>query len=119
MDRYEGLRHVLTLSRPPIEEVLPDVQKAMDLTRMANDEMAEVVFKYPDRFPAAIAAVCLTDPEGSYKELERTILELKFKGVQIYTDLNGKPLDSPEFMPIYEMMNKYNLPIFIHWHYVY
>jgi uncharacterized protein len=114
MDKFPGLMHVLTLCRPPIEEICTDPQKALDLTKLGNDEMAELVLKYPDRFPAAAAAVALNNPDGSYKELERAIVDLKFKGVQIYTDLCGKPLDSPEFMPIYEMMSKYNLPIWLH-----
>ena len=114
MDKYEGLVQVLTLSRPPIEEVVPDPRTAMELTRIGNDEIAELVFKYPDRFAAGIAAVAMNDPDGSLKELERCIIELKFKGVQLYSDFCGRPIDSPEFEPIYEMMAKYNLPILIH-----
>jgi predicted TIM-barrel fold metal-dependent hydrolase len=113
MDKY-GVMQVLTLSRPPIEEVIGDPKKAMDLTRRANDEMAEIVLKHPDRFPAAVAAVALTDVDASLKELERAIMDLRFRGVQIYTNMNGKPLDSPEFEPLFEMMARYNLPIWIH-----
>jgi predicted TIM-barrel fold metal-dependent hydrolase len=114
MDKYPGLMHVLTVSRPPIEETVADPKKALDLTKLANDEVANLVVKYPDRFPAGIAAVALNDLDGSLKELERALTELKLRGVQLYTDFNGKPLDSPEFMPIYEMMSRYNLPIFLH-----
>jgi predicted TIM-barrel fold metal-dependent hydrolase len=113
MEKY-GVMQVLTLSRPPIEEVIGDSRKALDLTRMANDEMAELVLKYPDRFPAAAASLALNDIDGSLRELERTIVDLRFRGVQIYTHVNTKPLDSPEFMPLFEMMAKYNLPILIH-----
>jgi uncharacterized protein len=114
MDKYPGLMHVLTVSRPPIEEEVADPKKAMDLTRLANDEVALLVAKHPDRFAAGIAAVALNDIDGSLKELERTFTELNFRGVQLYTDVAGKPLDSPEFMPVYEMMARYNLPIFLH-----
>jgi len=41
-------------------------------------------------------------------------LTLKFRGVQIFTPVNGKPLASPEFMPLYEKMSQYDLPIWIH-----
>jgi aminocarboxymuconate-semialdehyde decarboxylase len=34
--------------------------------------------------------------------------------VQIYTPTNGKPIDQPEFLPLYEKMVSYNLPIWIH-----
>lgn len=42
------------------------------------------------------------------------INDLHFKGVQIYTPLNGKPIDSPEFMPLYQRMVEYDLPIWLH-----
>ncbi|HEY79440.1 MAG TPA: amidohydrolase [Dehalococcoidia bacterium] len=113
MDKY-GVMQVLTLSRPPIEEVISDPKKAMDLTKRANDEMAEIVLKHRDRFPTAVAAVALTDVDASLKELERAIIDLRFRGVQIYTNMNGKPLDSPEFEPLFDMMARYNLPIWIH-----
>jgi aminocarboxymuconate-semialdehyde decarboxylase len=48
------------------------------------------------------------------KEVDRAINELMFRGVLIYTPINGKPLDSPEFMPLYEKMSQYDLPILIH-----
>lgn len=113
MDKYDVL-HVLTLSRPPIEEVIEDPKKALHLVKIANDEMAELVSKYPERFPAAVASVALTDIEGSLKELERAIVDLHLRGVQIYTHVNNKPLDSPEFEPLFEMMASYDLPIWIH-----
>jgi predicted TIM-barrel fold metal-dependent hydrolase len=113
MDKFE-IMHVLTLSRPPIEEVVSDPQLALDLTRLANDEMAELVFKYPDRFPAAVAAVALNNVDGSLKELERAIVDLRFRGVQVYTHVNDQPLDSPQFLPLFEMMAKFNLPVWIH-----
>jgi len=114
MDKFEGLLQVLTLSRPPIEEVVGDPKVAMDLIRLGNDEISELVMKYPDRFAAGIASVAMNNPDASLKELERAITELRFRGVQLYTDFKGKPLDSPEFMPIYEMMSRYRLPIWLH-----
>jgi len=113
MDKYESI-HVLTLSRPPVEEVIGDPNKALDLIKLANDEIAELVQKYPDRFPAAVASVALTDIEASLKELERAIVELRFRGVQIYTHVNDKPLNSPDFEPLWEMMSRHKLPIWLH-----
>lgn len=113
MDKY-GVLQVLTLSRPPIEEICHDPKLALELTRLANDEMCELTIKYPDRFPAAVAAVSLSDIDSSLKEVERCINDLRFRGVQIYSHVNDKPLDSPEFFPLFEMMSKFNLPVWIH-----
>ena len=113
MDKFEGLKQVLTLGAPPIEFAVSP-RDAVDLARMANDEMAELVNKYPDRFVAAAASLPMSDVDASLRETERAIKELKCKGIQIFSSINGKPLDSPEFLPLYEKMAQYDLPILIH-----
>lgn len=113
MDKFEGLVQVLTLGSPPIHDVFGQ-KDTVELTKAANDEMAELVDKYPDRFIAAIASLPMSDMDAALREVDRAINELHFKGVQIYSDVNGKPLDSPEFMPLYEKMTRYDLPILLH-----
>lgn len=113
MDRYEPLRQVLTLGWPPVEEIADPV-KAAELAKVANDEMAELVLKYPDRFVAAIACLPMNNLDAAMKEIDRAINDLQFKGVYTHTPVNDKPLDLPEFMPLYEKMSQYNLPIYIH-----
>lgn len=113
MDKFEGLMQVLTLVSPPLESVVSS-KKAPDLAKLANDEMAELVFKYPDRFAAAIASLPMNNIDAALNETDRAINDLKLRGVQIYTPINDKPLDSPEFIPLYEKMSQYNLPIWIH-----
>ena len=113
MDKYEGLKHVLTLSLPPIENIA-NGQKAVDLAKMANDGMAELVLKYPDKFAAGVASLPMNDIDAALKELDRAIKDLKLKGVQFFTPVNDKPLDLPEFTPLYEKMSQYDLPIWVH-----
>ena len=113
MDRYEGLVQVLTLSAPPVEYVV-DSKDAIELAKLANDEMAELVMKYPDRFVAAAACLPMNDIDAALREADRAVKELNFKGVQIYTPVNGKPLDRPEFLALYQSMADYDLPIWIH-----
>lgn len=113
MDKYEGLVQVLTLGSPAMQDIAGPKESA-ELARIANDGMAELVSKYPDRFVAAVASLPMNDMNATLKEVDRAITELKFRGVQIFSDVNGKPLDSPEFMPLYEKMAYYDLPIFLH-----
>ncbi len=113
MDKYEGLKQVLTVASPPIEDVV-NPEDAAELSALANDEMAELVAKYPDRFAAAVACLPMNSLDAAMKETDRAIKELGFKGVQIYTPTNDKPLDLPEFIPLYEKMAYYDLPIWIH-----
>ena len=113
MDKFEGLRQVITLGLPPIEGIA-DPKTAADLARIANDEMAELVLRHPDRFVAAAACLPMNNMDAALKEADRAVNELNFKGVQINTPINDKPLDLPEFLPLYEKMSQHNLPIWVH-----
>lgn len=113
MDKYPGLLQILTIADPPIENVASP-EDAPDLAKLANDEMAELVLKYPDRFVAAVACLPMNNIPEALKEIDRTIKDLRFRGIQVCSNINGKPLDSPEFMPVWEKMVYYDLPIMIH-----
>jgi len=113
MDKYEDLKQVLTFSLTAAL-VLEDPGLAVDFAKRANDEMAELVGRYPDRFAAAAASLPMTDMDAATKELDRAIGELKLRGIQLFTPTADKPLDSPEFLPLFERMAAYDLPIWIH-----
>ena len=113
MDEYHDLMQVLTLSAPPVEN-FADPKQSAELSRLANDEMAELVVKYPDRFAAAVACLPMNDMNAALDEVDRAIKDLHFRGVQIFTPINDKPLDSPEFFPLYEKICQYDLPIWVH-----
>ena len=112
-DQFEGLTMVLSVGGPPLETVA-DSQKAVEFARMANDEAAELTAKYPAKFVAAVACLPMNDMDAALKEAERAIKDLRFRGIQMFTPTAGKPIDSPEFIPLYEKMCQYDLPIFLH-----
>ena len=113
MDRYEGYVQILNINMPPLDDVAsPEV--AAELAQLANDEMAELVMKYPDKFVGAVAWLPMNNMDAALREVDRTITELRFRGVQITANIMDKPIDSPEFAPLFEKMNYYNLPILIH-----
>ena len=113
LDHFGGIVQVLTPAWPPVENVA-DHKESPELARMANDGIAELVSKYPQRFIAGIACLPMNNMEAALKEIDRAVNDLKFRGVLVHTPVNDKPLDLPEFMPLYEKMQAYNLPIFIH-----
>jgi aminocarboxymuconate-semialdehyde decarboxylase len=76
--------------------------------------MAELVSKYPDRFPGFIASLPMNDSEGIIEEATRAIKELGAVGVGVFTNVNGRPLDKPEYLPLFKLMAKMDLPIWIH-----
>lgn len=114
LEPYEDLVQILSATMPPVEEVVDDAKEAAEMARMCNDEMAELVAKYPQKFIAAIANVPLNNTDIALKETERAIKELGFKGIQIHTRINGKPPSAEEMMPLYELMVKFDLPIWLH-----
>src|SRR3990172_6412286 len=80
LDPFEGVVQVLSVTMPPVEEVVGP-EEAAELARIANDEVAEMVAKYPKQFIAAIANVPLNNTDIAIKEAERAIRKLGFKGI--------------------------------------
>jgi predicted TIM-barrel fold metal-dependent hydrolase len=113
MDKYEGLKQVLTIASPGLEDAVGP-KEAVTLSKIANDSMADLVAKYPDRFVAGVACLPMNNIDAALVETDRAIGELNFKGIQLYSPTKDKPLDQPEFMPLYGKMATYDLPIWIH-----
>jgi predicted TIM-barrel fold metal-dependent hydrolase len=107
-------RQVMSLSAPPIESINPDPQITIDLARLANDSMAELAQRYPERFPGFIASLPLNMPDESVKELERAVGSLGALGVQIFSNVNGLPLDDPRFAALFETADRLRCPLFLH-----
>ena len=99
MDEFGDYRQVISLPNPPIEDFATPGQ-GLALARIANDAMAELCQKHPDRFAGFVAALCLTDVMGSVEEAKRAINQLGAAGVQIFSPLAGRPLDEPVFEPL-------------------
>ena len=114
MDAFgEDYVQILSLASPPLEVLAgPDV--APDLAKAANDGMAELVQAYPDRFPGFIASMPMNNPDAAAAEMRRAVDDLGARAIQVFTNAAGKPLDLPEFTPLFEGMAGYDLPIFIH-----
>ena len=113
MDEAGEYAQIISLSNPPIEEFMTSEQGA-EIARLANDSMAELVSRHKDRFPGFVASVSLRDTDAAMTELHRAIGELGACGVQIFTDVAGRPMDDPEFDPLFAAMKGYGLPIWLH-----
>ena len=113
IERYDDYAQVLTLAGPPLDAVVSP-EDGIDLAKLANDEIAELVLKHPDRIVGAVAALPMHNMDAALREAQRAIEDLGLRGVQIHSSVTGKPLDREEFSPLYKMMNQYNLPILIH-----
>jgi predicted TIM-barrel fold metal-dependent hydrolase len=113
MDAFEGYQQILSIATPPIETYAKPAQ-AVELAERANDGMAELVVRHPDRFPGFIASLPLNDPHAARNEVDRAIGDLGARGIQLFTNVCGKPIVASELLPLFEAMAGYDLPIWLH-----
>jgi uncharacterized protein len=113
IDEFPGLRQVLSLANPPLELIGPP-PISTELARLANDSLADICRRYPESFPTFIAAVPTNDIEASIVEIERAISQLGARGIQLFTNVAGKPLSDPEFRPLFRQMANHDLPVLVH-----
>jgi aminocarboxymuconate-semialdehyde decarboxylase len=103
--------HVLTIPAPGADRLEGD--GAIAVARIANDAIAEICRRYPQRFVGFFTLPTFST-EASLAELERAVHELGLRGFGCYTNLNGQPLDREALFPIYERLAKYRLPVYLH-----
>ena len=102
---------VLSVNIPSPE--LLDSNLALEGARICNDFLAEVCQTYPERF-VAIASLPLSDILAASNELDRAVDELNLRGAFLVSNINDKPLDSPELAPFYAHAAKRGVPLVLH-----
>lgn len=113
-EKFPDVVQVLTLSQPS-PEMLGGPEQSPEFARIANDGMAQICQRWPEQFPAFVAALPMNNVPAALKEMDRAINELGARGVQVVTSVNGRPLDDPEFFPIFEAMaTRHDLPVWMH-----
>ena len=113
MDEFGDYREIISLPNPPIEDFATG-EVGLELARIGNDAMAELCARHPARFPTFVAALSMTNVEGSVEEARRAVKELGAGGVQIFTNIAGRPLDDPAYERIFATMAELDQPIWLH-----
>src|SRR5262245_62325339 len=90
LDQFGDYAQVLSLANPPIELLGPP-DAAPELARMANDGLAELTRRHPERFPAFIASLPMNDVDATLREIDRGIGRARAPGMQGVTQVGGKP----------------------------
>lgn len=88
-------------------------EHTLDLSKLLNDHIADVVRRYPKRF-IGLATLPMQHTDMAIKELERCVKELGLAGIQIGTNINDVNLDSPSLFPIFEAAQDLGAAIFVH-----
>jgi aminocarboxymuconate-semialdehyde decarboxylase len=114
VDDHKDYQQILSYSQPPIEQIAKTPAQIDEFCRIINDGFAELIAKENDHFPGWVAQVSLAAPDAGVAEAQRAVKELGALGVQIYTNVNGKPLDRPEFLPFWDKMAALGIPVWMH-----
>jgi predicted TIM-barrel fold metal-dependent hydrolase len=113
VERHQDYAQVLTLSMPPVESIAgPDATPG--LARLANDGLKALVDAHPRHFPVWVAALPMNNVPAALEEIERAFA-MGAAGVQMFTHVNGRPLDHPDFAPLFDAVaGKHGKPIWLH-----
>lgn len=108
----QDYRQVLVMAHTQAEHEEPGL--AIELADTGNQELAEAVAANPDRFAGWAAQVALQAGDQGLAKLEQAIQQDGATGAQVFTQVQGKCLDHPDFEPFFELMAKLGRPIWIH-----
>jgi predicted TIM-barrel fold metal-dependent hydrolase len=112
VDQFANYAQVLSLGLPPVERLWgPD--RSPEMARIGNDGLAEIVARHGDRFVGYSAFLPMNVPEAAVREAER-VLANGANAIQLASNVNGAPLDEPQFWPVFEVIAKSGKPILLH-----
>lgn len=80
---------------------------------LLNDFIAEVVRQHPTRF-FGLATLPFNSADVTLNEFERCTRELGMRGVLLYSNLDGRFPDEPQFRPLFAEAEKRGIPILLH-----
>lgn len=103
---------ILSLFDPGVQDET-DVAHAVDLSRRANDDLAEAVRGNPTRF-GGFATLATQDPAAAAAELDRAVTELGLVGGLINGHCQGRYLDDPAYEDLFARAEAMNAPIYLH-----
>src|SRR5580692_4187199 len=118
MDKTDIDIEVISLNSNAVQGI-PDLAKATEIARKANDALADAVAKRPDRF-AALGALPMQDPQAAAEELRRCVGELKFKGVLVNGFSQSGSADTavyydlPQYRPFWAEVERLGVPFYLH-----
>lgn len=87
--------------------------EAQQLLRFLNDQIAGMVAESGGAL-AGLGAVPLQDVDLAIRELEYVVRTLGFPGVEVGSNINGRPIGAPEFDPFFEACEALGAAVFVH-----
>ena len=115
MDKFGIDKQILSLPGPTLDDLPPNVpvEEFKKIYQAANDGIAKIADASHGRFKG-VATVSLLDVPAAVEETERAVKDLGLLGVQVISNVRGKPLDLPEFEPFYTKVSQLGCGLWIH-----
>src|SRR5215468_5728076 len=116
MDQHGVEIMILSLNAPAVQAI-PDVPRANEIARKANDYLADQIAKRPDRF-YGLAALPMQDPELAARELERCVSALALRGALVngFSQVGDKVAyyDLPQYRSFWEVVQRLDVTFYLH-----
>ncbi len=115
MDRNSIDLQVVTPGNSLNSNLLPgDVPAQLAYARVLNESMARLMEDSKGRLIAVGAVPIVGFEQGGRQEMERAIKSLGLKGITLPSNINGRPLDLPEFEPFWAQAAEMDVAVYIH-----
>ncbi len=101
------------ISTGPPGAIGPDQQRINEVSRLANEELAEIVGDAPDRF-AGLALLPLPDADAALAELAYALDELALDGVIMFSNLAGTYLGDARWDRVFAELDRRQAYVFLH-----
>jgi 5-carboxyvanillate decarboxylase len=111
MDANGVSMHLLSLTAPGVQAF--DADTACGLAELANDRLAEVIGRHPDRF-AGLASFAPHAPPRAAEEMARAVRTLNLNGFIVNSHTNNEYLDDPKYWPVLEAAEDLERCLYIH-----
>jgi uncharacterized protein len=112
VDQFRDYAQILSYPMPPIE-LFAKGAEIEEMCKVINEGFGDICARNADHFPGWVAEAPIGAPDAGARECERAI-KAGALGVQIHTNIAGKPLDDPTFEPFFATMNKLGKPVWMH-----
>jgi 2,3-dihydroxybenzoate decarboxylase len=114
-----GIEIMIASLNAPAIQAIPDIKRATEVTREANDVLAREIAKRSDRF-VGVAALAMQDPDNAAAELERCVKDLGFRGALVngFSQV-GSPdttvyYDLPQYRTFWRVVEQLDVPFYLH-----
>ncbi len=88
-------------------------ERSPEICRLVNDAIAGSCRQAPDHFKG-FAHVPFNDMPSALAEMRRALDDLGFAGVMVNSNVGGRYLHTPEYLPFWEEADRRGIPVFMH-----